>query len=595
MRNMKKITFWVIFLAFQIIDIIPCQTAYAHDRPEKTGIAMLVADTISNQVISYSAEPMRPIKLMFDYYHHSKPSTRVGNHIITGSWVDDNGRYGWDDFVHTNTFDPVFVGLEKEYSIFMSREPYSKKLLSQTDAVVIMNADNPAIVPSAHLISDEEISSLQQFVKNGGSLMVMVNAGSAARASEGFEKVQLSKLVRSFGLDWNDDDTHYSDNMIQDGHPHFYDVPVFHYGAGCTLQILPEAPNPEVLLDVYSDAGYTDRQVRGHGIIMVRPGKGKFILVGDVGSWTGNMSRPWADNESILKQLVRYLKPSQGVTPPQLPAGKSWEYEITVAGLQAIPVDNSLSQISRSHYRLFSPREITNMPYFETSALLQLTCKEQTKDQAARLEVKVTDFRWFDEQPENNGDQYIHFTASRQGKVSGMKASGYDAQWLAPDVSVIIALLPVDGIRPGNRWESIESLRVPILRGSDLPPIKQFKMEVTYVGDAQIEGKSCRLLRSSGEIWLDELGVRVDELLPQEEVLRIGGSHYEFLAKHGGKLLFKREQWVDHKTGIVVKARIQTRIVAWIHDLRKPINISNAEKDKNMIVSLAHIMTFKLK
>ncbi len=594
MKNTKKITYWVIVLAFQIIDMNPGQVA-AHDRSDRAGIVTVVADTIPNHVISYSSQTMQPVRLMFDYYHHSLPSTKVGNRIITGSWVDDNGRYGWDDFVHTNTFDPVFIALEKEYSISMSREPYSKKLLSQTDAVVIMNADNPQIVPSAHLLSDGEISFLQEFVKNGGSLMVMVNAGGTARESEGFEKVQLNKLVRGFGLDWNNDDTHYSDILIQEGHPHFYDVPIFHYGAGCTLQILPEAQNPEVLMDVYSDAGYTDRKVSGHGIVMVRPGKGKFILVGDVGSWTGNISRPWTDNARILKQLFRYLKPDRGVTPPQFPADKSWEYEVTVEGLQGVPVANSLSQISRPHYRLFSPRKITNMPYFETSAHLKLTCKEQTKDQAAKLEAKVTDFRWFDEQPENPGDQYIRFTASRQGKVSGMEASGYDAQWLATDVSVIIALLPVDGVRAGDRWESVESLRIPILRGSDLPPVKPFTLEVTYVADTQVEGNSCRLLRSSGEIWLDELGVRIEELLPQEEVRRVGGSHYEFLAKRGGKLLFKREQWVDQKTGIVVKARIQTRIVAWIHDLRKPINISNADKDNNMVVSLAHIVTFKLK
>jgi hypothetical protein len=171
------------------------------------------------------------------------------------------------------------------------------------------------------------------------------------------------------------------------------------------------------------------------------------------------------------------------------------------------------------------------MPYFETSALLQLTCKEQTKDQAARLEAKVKDFRWFDEQPENHGDQYICFTASSQGKVSGIEASGYDAQWLTPDVPVIIALLPVDGVCPGDRWESIESLRVPILRGSDLAPVKLFNMEVTYVGDTQVEGKSCRLLRSSSEIWLDELGVRVEELLPEEEVRRVGGSNYQFFCQ----------------------------------------------------------------
>src|SRR5690606_2021629 len=120
--------------------------------------------------------------------------------------------------------------------------------LSETDAVVIINPDNPSIVPEAKLLSDEEIAVLVQFVNDGGSLMVLVNAGGVERASEGFESAQLRKLVRNFGLDWNNDDTHYSDNQLYAGHPNFYDVPLFHYGAGCTLEVLPGASEPEVLL-----------------------------------------------------------------------------------------------------------------------------------------------------------------------------------------------------------------------------------------------------------------------------------------------------------------------------------------------------------
>ena len=389
MRNSKKNFYTFIILVFQITGVIPDRIASAHDRPEMARITIAIADTLPDKIISYSPAPMQPLKLLFDYYHHSLPSTRVGNHLVTGSYENAIGRYGWDDFVHSNTFDPVFVALEKEYSISMGRQPFSKQLLSQTDAVVIMNPDNPRILSSAHLISDGEISFLQQFVNNGGSLMVMVNSGGAARESESFESVQLRKLVRGFGLDWNDDDTHYSNNLIPEGHSHFYDVPVFHYGAGCTLQILPEAPDPEVLLNVYSEASYTDRHINGPGIVMVRPGKGKFILVGDVGTWTANMARPWADNERILKQLFRYLKPDRGVTPPQFPAGKTWEYEVTIAGLQGVPVLNTLSQISRPHYRLFSPRpKLRICPILKRLLILQLTCKEQTKDQAAMMEAK---------------------------------------------------------------------------------------------------------------------------------------------------------------------------------------------------------------
>jgi len=565
----------------------------ASDRPDMSKLTFAIPDTITDKVISYSRQPVQPLKLLFDYYHHSLPSTKVGSHLVTGSYLNSIGRYGWDDFVHSNTFDPVFIALEKEYSISMSRQPFTRRLLSQTDAVVIFNPDNPQILPSAPIISDQEISLLRQFVMNGGSLLVMVNSGGEARESESFESVQLRKLVRSFGLDWNYDDTHYSDNLIPQGHPYFYDVPVFHYGSGCTLQILSEAPDPEVLLDVYSNASYTDRNVRGPGIVMVRPGRGKFILVGDVGTWTANLSRPWADNEHILKQLFRYLKPDTGVTPPQLQPGKSWQYEVTIAGLQGIPVANSLSQVSKPHYRLFTPRPITNMPFFEASASLQLTCKEQTKEMASVLEAKITDFRWFDEDPENHGDQYIYLTAGRQGKVSGLEAHGYNAQWLAPDVPVIIALLPVDGLRPGDCWESLESLRIPIIRGSDLAPVKPFTMDITYVCDTQLGDKNCRLLRSSGEIWLNELGVPLEDLLPEEEVRRIGGPHYQYVDKRGGKLLFKREQWVDQNTGIVLKARIQTRVFTWVQDTNKPVSTAPGKSD--IVMSLAHIVTFKLK
>jgi hypothetical protein len=587
MSYKKKILIWLISLTFLIPALIPGQIVNAQiNSGEKAGN--------NPGMISYSPEPVQQLRIVFDYYHHTLPSTKVGNYMVTGSWVDDKGRYGWDDFVHSNTFDPVYTALGNDYRIFMGREPYSPKMLSQTDAVVLINADNPEIVPEAKRITDDEISCLQKFVKEGGSLMVMVNAGSSARASEGFEKVQLRKLVRGFGLDWNDVDTHYSDNEIPEGHSHFYDVPDFHYGAGCTLEILPEASKPEVLLDVYSDPSYTDREVRGHGIIMVRPGKGKFILVGDVGSWTGNISRPWADNVTILRQLFMYLKPDRGVVPPQLREGKSFNYEVTVSGLQAVPVANSLSGITRPYYKLFSPREITNMPYFERSADLQLTCKEKTKNQASVMEAKITDFRWFDVLPETKGDQSVSFIASRQGKVSGIITSGYDAQWLAPDIPVIIALLPVDGIRPGDRWKSDELLRVPVLRGSDLPPVKTYSMDIIYVGNTMIDGKNCRFLRSAGEIWLDDLGVTVEDLLPSDLIRQAGGSHYRFFKEHGGKLLFKREQWVDDQ-GIVIKARTQTRIIAWIRDLRKPIPAKNADKDNEMIVSLAHIVNFKLK
>src|SRR5690606_10849350 len=179
-------------------------------------------------------------RLLFDYYHHNLPSTKVGNHIVTGSWLDSDGRYGWNDFVHTNTFDHLYTILSDEYAISMSRMAYSNKMLKDYDGVVIFAADNPALISEAKVISDQEIAVLTKFVKKGGSLMVMLNAVEKDRFNESFEVQQMKKLLHGFGLEWNNDDTHYSDNILAVGQPYFYDVPVFHYGAGCTLKLLPE-------------------------------------------------------------------------------------------------------------------------------------------------------------------------------------------------------------------------------------------------------------------------------------------------------------------------------------------------------------------
>ncbi|RYZ63105.1 MAG: hypothetical protein EOO14_00245 [Chitinophagaceae bacterium] len=541
----------------------------------------------------YSATPAKPLRILFDYYHRTLPDTKVGNFMVTGSWVAGAGRYAWNDFVHSNTFDPVFTALGDEHFITIGGEPLTKRVLSQQDAVLIINPDNPKVVPTVPVLTNEEILALQNFVTDGGSLMIMINAFTPDRANEDFESVQLRKLVRSFGLDWNNDDTHYSDVVIGEGHPYFYDVPVFHYGAGCTIQILPEASKPEVLMQVASDAGYPDRHVQGPGIVMVRKGKGKMILVGDAGSWTGNMSRPWVENERVLRQLFRYLKPDNNVTPPQYSVNQPLNYRVIIAGLQAIPVKNSVSEILRTDYNYFRPREKTGMPYLEGTANLTLTGKAVNDNKAGTMEAEISDFKWFDKK-ESDTVQKIKFIASRQGKVSSVEVNGKLASWLAPDAASIVALLPVDGVRPGNSWESEEALRIPILQGTDQAPLRTIDMKITYVHDEVINGRQCRLLRSAKEIWLNELDIKLQDLLPAEAMQRPGGSHFKFYHERGGKLLFKREQWVEVATGHVVKARTQSRILAWVQDDRKPVAASNADKDNDMIMSLAQIVTLDL-
>lgn len=543
---------------------------------------------------AYSAQQAQPLRILFDYYHHSMPNTKVGNHLITGSWVAGAGRYAWDDFVHSNTFDPVFTSLGDEHFITIGREYLSKKILANQDAVLILNPDNPEVVPEVPVVSNQEIENLKQFVSNGGSLMVMINAATPERSNEDFESVQLKKLVNTFGLDWNLDDTHYSDVEIGNGHPYFYDVPIFHYGAGCTIKILPSAIQPEVLMDVYSDAGYPDRHVKGPGIVMTRYGKGKMILVGDIGSWTGNMSRPWAENDRILKQLSRYLKPDKGVRPAVYPQGTKLNYSVTIAGLQAIPVANSISEFQKPIYKYFRPREKTAMPYLEGTADVELISKRVNEKKAALLQANINNFKWFDE-PVSDSIASVNFVASRQGKVTGITSKGQSGNWLASEVPSLVGLLPVDGLQPGNAWKSVEYFKIPILVGTQLGPLKPIETKITYVHDEIVNGRKCRLLRSTDEIWLDELGIKVEDILPAELVDIPGGSNYKFFYKRGGKLLYKKEQWVDAANGIVVKARNQSRVLMWVQDTRKPVDASNADKDNNMIIALSQIITINLK
>ncbi len=552
-----------------------------------------MAQQESPEIIRFNNQ--KPFNLLFDYYHHNLPQTKVGNLITTGSWLTSDGRYGWDDFVHTNTFDHAYAVLSKEYGISMSRVPFSDKILKNTDAVVIISADNPLSIPDAKVLSDLEIKALTKFVEEGGSLMVMLNSSVNDRLHESFEGVQLKKLLQHFGLDWNNVDTHYSDNVIPKGHPYFYDIRDFHYGAGCTLNILPNAIKPSTLLTVYSDSTYTDRKVEGAGIVMVRPGKGKFILVGDAGSWTGNLSRPWADNTMLMQQLFRYLKPDAQVKPMHFEPHKKYSYGVTVAGMQAVPTGNSLSKIPLAKYKLYSPRSATGMPYIEGSADLTLEVQPPHRNSYNQALLTVNNFKWFDQLWTPSTPNKMTFGISTQGKVFDVSSSGQSGKWLEPDIASLVALLPVDGLQIGDSWESLEQVRIPNLNSTDLPHVKLQKLKYSYIGDTTFQDINCRIIQTYDEVWLADWEIKVEDILPMEEIVKLKKNPYAYLHPRGGKILFKKQQYVDKKTGQVIEAKNQTRIITWINDSRMKPAYGNKEKDEQNIISIATIVHFKLK
>jgi hypothetical protein len=216
----------------------------------------------------------------------------------------------------------------------------------------------------------------------------------------------------------------------------------------------------------------------------------------------------------------------------------------------------------------------------EGTADLTLVSKGKTELQGSNMELAIKNFKWFDRLVSDT-TQRISFVASRQGRVADVSAHGYMANWLSAEVSSIVALSPVDGIKPGDSWEMSEWMRIPALQATNIPPLKKINLKVRYVRDEEINGQKCRLYRTADELWLNEIGVKVEDFLPTEDVNRVGGSFYKYFNDRGGKFLFKREQWVNAET--------------WVQDIRRPVAASNADKDNDMIMSLAQTVLIQQK
>jgi len=539
----------------------------------------------------YNAPSAERPRILFDFYHHLRPSLAIGNLIITGGWDTNVGRYGWDDISHANGIDPLFSVLERDYEIVILESRFTDHVLRDIDIVTILNPDSPILAPGVPVLDDAEIETLEHWVRQGGSLMVIIN--STTRASEKFEDVKLRELVRRFGLDWDANDTHYTDIPIGPAHPYFYDISKFHYGAGCTLRFLENAEKPEVLLNVFSDPGYLDRDVQGPGVVQVRPGKGKVILVGDSGSFGGNLSRPWTDNEEFTKQLFAMIKPSAGVSAPDFKNGGTRTYNFTMSGVTLGPNDNPITTVALPHHRMFKPAKYSGGPYIEVSGSLDIDVKTVSELGATELEARIHSLKYF-EKEKLTEPQFVTMAANRQGKVYKVDAATPSGQWIGGDIASVIALIPNDTIKPGDRWETKERVRVPTVQSVDAPLLVDINATYTYVRDEVIDGVDCRLIRASGDYPIDILGIAATDIFPPDKFRRWMPHDVEWMKEHrkGGSLLFKRDQWIDKNTSRVHRARTQTRIAVWIQESGKPVGVTPADRDSTMLTLTSHDAIF---
>ena len=528
--------------------------------------------------------PERPVVLL-DYYHCAELQNKIGSLVVTGSYGTRMGRYGINDFSHVNSFDPLIRALQNEFALILHKEPFTNQNLEKTDIVFMFMPDLPELDPQIPIISDTEIENLDKFVKHGGSLILMVNAFDTASTKKNLP-TQFRKLFNRFGIDWNENNTSYVDIAIGSEHPFFYDIDVVHYGGGCTFNYLDTAKNIKTLLYVHGDFG--SEEIEGPGISLVRHGKGKVLCIGDTGSWTANMSRPWAQNESFLVQMFRHAKKDAGIRPAQFTPDQSIDYKMIISRINCFTSELNVNKLEQPHFKDFS---INNrpLPYFEASCDVNLKCVDVSKSNVSTFQVTVNDYKRFDKPAPFPNNHHVTIKSNRPGSISDVSVSDVSLMKLSPDLIHLIGFIPNDGVRIGDRWNKIMHLPLPAIRGADIPSVRPVNVKMCYVKDEKINDRSCRLMLSTAAVWLDDIRVTPEELLQH------AGINYRFHSGKGGRYEVKREQWIDKETGVVVRVRFQARVIVWFKDARKSKKHTVADIDTDMVLLTAEKIIFDIK
>ena len=550
-----------------------------------TTFLFFVTFTIAPGQEYYTPEtPKRPVVLL-DYYHRAELQNKIGSLVVTGSYGTRMGRYGINDFPHVNGFDPLIRALENEFALIMHKEPFANQNLENTDIVFMFMPDSPDIDPQIPNISDAEIENLDEFVKRGGSLILMINAFDTASTIK-YLPTRFRKLFKRFGIDWNENNTSYVDIAVGSEHPYFYDIDVVHYGGGCTFKYPDRAKDIKTLLYVHGELG--NEEIEGSGIVLARHGKGKVLGVGDTGSWTANMSRPWAQNESFLVQMFRLAKKDTGIRPAQFKQNQSIDYKMSISRINCFTDRLNVNKLEQPHFKDFS---INNrpLPYFEAFGDVNLKCVDVSKSNVSTFQITVNDYKRFDEPVLFPQGHHVTIKSNRLGSISDVSVSDVSLMKLSPDLIHLIGFIPNDGVRIGDRWNKILHLPLPPVRGADIPSVRPVNVKMCYVKDEKINDRNCRLMLSTAAVWLDDIRVTPEELLQH------AGINYRFHSGKGGRYEVKREQWIDKETGVVVRARCQSRVIVWFKDARKSKKYTIANIDGDMVLVTAQKIIFDIK
>ena len=275
--------------------------------------------------------------VLFDLYHHQPIKQKIMEGRLEMGGLDSPiGKYLLDDRAHGNGYPLFRLLLSDEFTFRNLTEPITPEILDAVNILVLINPDSKDYLETAHLLSDDEIRAVTEFVRAGGGLFVTVNSWSKR---ETFELPQTNKLLRHFGIEFERTWTSHYKCPVPDDSPFLFNVSALLYGGGCTIKVLEHAPG--VRVDVILEA--IEEEVKRGDDYLKRPeevplglgpiitlshyGKGRVIAVGDSGTWAHDDLVMDAQNLEILKQLISLLRTPGMNLEYKPPRGRERQYK----------------------------------------------------------------------------------------------------------------------------------------------------------------------------------------------------------------------------------------------------------------------------
>lgn len=522
------------------------------------GLSMVLGSTSAPAQTPLTPDaPDRP-RVWMDYYHHRPTERRLGRELLFGGLTDPIGRYGTDDLAHTNSFIPLIQTLEADYALIPRTEPFSTAALADTDIALIFTPDAPGVLPEAKVISDEEIQVLDGFVRGGGSLLIMANGFADI---ETFETVRLLKLLRHFGIEWLELDTGPIDWIIPEDDPVFVlDAPI-HYGGGCLFRFTPRAESPRTLLHAPNPTADQPYPENDGAIVQVRPGRGKVIVVGDTGSFTANLDRPWIRNAPLLKQIFDHARPSTDrPTPDWTRRDSRYRLSTTSAVIANHAAYREINRAQASETQ--RPRPYTDLYWQDKDGLIDIVIDKKTGDRHVVLRYRDDDSNFQNSEPQSSPSAaQATYRISPQGRARLLAEHDESAHHLPPDTSALFIEFSRPNPRIGDRWNRTIAFAPPGITPQHSAAPLPVEAQTLLLGEVVIDGRTCLHLKTFAAAWLSDLGLSEADLLPDD--VSVAQTRWTW-DRGGGRLRIQLEHWLDAETGQLVKAVADSRIVLFL-------------------------------